>query len=188
MYLNRKSCHPTHVIQNLPKGQFIRVRRICSEISDFDDYSKTMKKHFVSRGYDEKVLSKTIQNVRKMERADLLKDKVQKEKDESKIPVCTWHPLLRKTSSTMHQNHSILSTDIQLKKIFKKRKTMVAFRRRKNLGFFCRNDTREDETTETATCKGCKLCRILSPSEVKTIHKNGAQVRKKKKVSENLCG
>ena len=81
----------------------------------------------------------------------------------------------------MHQNHSILSTDIQLKKIFEKRKTMVAFRRRKNLGFFCRNDTREDETTETATCKGCKLCRILSPSEVKTIRKNGGQVRKKEK-------
>ena len=177
LYLNRKSCHPTHVIQNLPKGQFIRVRRICSQISDFDDYSKTMKKHFVSRGYDEKVLSKTIQNVRKMERADLLKDKVQKEKDESKILVCTWHPSLRKASSTLHQNHSILSTDFQLKKIFEE-KQMVAFRRRKNIGnFLCRNDVRENETTGAAACKGCKLCRILSPDEVITNKNNGAQVK-----------
>ena len=70
LYLNRRSCHPNHVIQNLPKGQFIRVRRICSDISEFDNYCKTMKKHFISRGYDEKVLSKSIQNVRKMERMD----------------------------------------------------------------------------------------------------------------------
>ena len=31
LYLNAKSCHPQYVIKNIPKGQFIRVRRICSE-------------------------------------------------------------------------------------------------------------------------------------------------------------
>ncbi len=31
LYLNTTSSHPKHVIKNIPKGQFIRIRRICSE-------------------------------------------------------------------------------------------------------------------------------------------------------------
>ena len=29
-YPNTSSCHPSHVLKNKPKGQFIRLRRICS--------------------------------------------------------------------------------------------------------------------------------------------------------------
>ena len=28
-YPNISSCHPSHVLKNIPKGQFIRLRRIC---------------------------------------------------------------------------------------------------------------------------------------------------------------
>ena len=34
-YLNTTSCHPSHVLKNIPKGQFIRLRRICSRKSDY---------------------------------------------------------------------------------------------------------------------------------------------------------
>ena len=27
MYLDSSSCHPPHIIKNIPKGQFIRIRR-----------------------------------------------------------------------------------------------------------------------------------------------------------------
>ena len=29
-YLNASSCHPSYVLKNIPKGQFIRLRLICS--------------------------------------------------------------------------------------------------------------------------------------------------------------
>ena len=32
-YLNNSSCHPAHVLKNIPKGQFIRFQRICSQKS-----------------------------------------------------------------------------------------------------------------------------------------------------------
>ena len=51
LYLNAKSSHPTHVIKNMPKGQFIRIRRICSEIADYDLHAEKLKSHFISRGY-----------------------------------------------------------------------------------------------------------------------------------------
>ena len=34
-YLNTLSCHPSHVLKNIPKGQFIRLRRMCSRKSDY---------------------------------------------------------------------------------------------------------------------------------------------------------
>ena len=35
LYLNAYSCHPAKTIKNIPKGQFIRIRRICSNYNDF---------------------------------------------------------------------------------------------------------------------------------------------------------
>ena len=92
LYLNKKSCHPTHLNEYLPKGQCIPIRRICSDIADHDTNANTMKKQFQLRGYDEKRLSKPIETVRKMEREDLLQDKVKEIKDDGQIMVLTWHP------------------------------------------------------------------------------------------------
>ena len=50
LYLNSSSCHPRHTIKNLPKGQFIRYRRICSTVPEFLRQSKLLKAFFVKRG------------------------------------------------------------------------------------------------------------------------------------------
>ena len=42
--LNTSSCHPSHVLKNIPKGQFIRLRRICSRKSDYLLNSETLCK------------------------------------------------------------------------------------------------------------------------------------------------
>ena len=180
LYLNKNSCHPNHVIENLPKGQFIRVRRICSEVEDFDSYAKIMKKHFQLRGYDEKKLSKTIDSVRKMKREELLEDKVKEVKDDSRILVLTWHPSLRRASSILTQNHAILSNDIKLNSVYKD-KSIVAFRRRKNLkDSLCRNDIADREEPKFTACKGCQLCKQLVQKETIVNKNNGACIKVKK--------
>ena len=35
LYLNAYSCHPKHTVYNIPKGQFIRIRRICSNADNY---------------------------------------------------------------------------------------------------------------------------------------------------------
>ena len=177
LYLNRKSCHPTHVIENLPKGQFIRIRRICSDITDFESNANTMKKQFQLRGYDEKHLSKTVDAVRKMKREDLLADKEKEVKEENRILVLTWHPSLRKASSVLGQNHSILANDIRLNDIYKE-KSIVAFRRRKNIrNFLCRNDVKERKDQEPSKSCGCQLCKLMSPKDTVVNQNNGAQIK-----------
>ena len=180
LYLHKKSCHPHHVIKNIPKGQFIRVRRICSNIEDFNVHAETMKKNFVARGYDPRNLDQVIKIVRKMNRKDLLQDKLRPTKEGNSVLVCTWHPKLRNMSSILKENYNILNADIKLNKIFKERST-VAFRKNRTLGNqLCRNDIKkkkEDQMDEK--CTGCKLCRIIGKRDTLINPQNGAKVEVK---------
>ena len=128
LYLNAKSCHPAHVIKNIPKGQLIRIRRICSEDADYDLHANQMKKFFMSRGYAEKHLQqRSIKMVRKMERADLLNSnkKEESKQDPNSILVCTWHPKLRKLPSILNQNYHIIENDAKLSNIFQYKNTVA---------------------------------------------------------------
>ena len=146
LYLNAKSSHPRHVIKNLPKGQFIRIRRICSEDSEFDRHARQTKKYFVQRGFTEKHLQETIESVKRISREKLLEDQGKKaEKDPHAIFVCTWHPKLRELPSILNKNYEILKNDPRLRDVFSEKPT-VAFRRKKNLrNILCRNDVRMKE-------------------------------------------
>ena len=72
LFLNAKSCHPNHVIRNTPKGQLIRVRKICADINGYDLNSNKMIRYFISRGYKQVHLENIQLSVRNMSRKDLL--------------------------------------------------------------------------------------------------------------------
>ena len=52
IYLNPKSCHPEHMIRNIPKSQFLRLRKICSDTSDYIKKSNEYLNFFIKQGYD----------------------------------------------------------------------------------------------------------------------------------------
>ena len=54
LYLNTKSNHPKHIKTNIPKGQFIRVRRICSKHTYFLRNCAILSTFFEKRGYNSK--------------------------------------------------------------------------------------------------------------------------------------
>ena len=162
LYLNAKSCHPPHVIRNIPKGQFIRVRRICSQLEDFVKNGKRLCKHFVDRGYNENFIEKVFQTVKNMDRSTLLNEENNPPNDPQSILVTTWHPHLNKLPSILHKNYNILSQDSQLSKIFTS-KPMVAFKRRKTLGnYLVRNDVTKKKTAESTNSNcSCKTCLLI---------------------------
>ena len=136
-----------------------------------------MKKNFISRGYEEKHLCRTIEEVRKMIRKELLSDKSElSSKDAHTVLVCTWHPSLKQLPLILQQNYNILSADIKLSKIFNERST-VAFRRKKNLSnHLCRNDIRKKQIKKVEKCKGCQLCKILNSNKTVVNKNNGTKV------------
>ena len=52
-YLFYSSSHPSHVKNSIPYSQFLRLRRLCSEDSDFSLKSEEMCRFFDKRGYPE---------------------------------------------------------------------------------------------------------------------------------------
>ena len=69
-YLNTSPCHPSHVLKNIPKEQFTRLRGICSRKSDYLLNSEILCKQFIEHGFHEKQLKKTIKQVAKMVRKE----------------------------------------------------------------------------------------------------------------------
>ena len=72
LYLNKSSFHPPNVIKNIPKGQFIRLRRICSNVNEYFKNSKIISQYFINHGYDEKELQKIVTSISERDRSDLL--------------------------------------------------------------------------------------------------------------------
>ncbi|XP_066926567.1 uncharacterized protein [Clytia hemisphaerica] len=131
LYLNAKSCHPNHVIRNIPKGQFIRIRRICTNVADYINHGKQLLQYFLKRGYRHDVVENAYKDVLKSSRESLFRSKEKDKQDQQSIFVCTWHPALRHLSSLLRQNFNIVKNDITLSTVFPSTPT-VAFRRRKN--------------------------------------------------------
>ena len=50
-YLHYESSHPKKCKDAIPYSQFLRLRRICSDVADFDKRSQEMKGFFHQRGY-----------------------------------------------------------------------------------------------------------------------------------------
>ena len=186
LYLNAKSCHPNHVIRNIPKGQLVRVRRICSDINDYDLNSNRMIRYFISRGYKKVHLEKIQLSVRNMSRKDLLLNSENNDKkDSNTVFICTWHPTLAKLPLLVERNYSILDNDQKLKKIFPE-KPRVVFRRRNNLkDILCKNDISNpnERSTEheepTKKCKGCQFCGILQHCDTLINPQNGCTIKTK---------
>ena len=111
-YLNTSSCHPSYVLKNIPKGQFIRLRRICPRNLL---NREILCKKFIERGFHEKELKKTIKQVAKMDRNELLRDQTQENKDPQTILVSTWHPKLSAIPSIVKNNFHLIANDSKLK-------------------------------------------------------------------------
>ena len=55
-YLHYKSYHPSKLKDNIPYGQFIRIKRIYAKNNDAEDSINGLKSNFTQRGYSEKIL------------------------------------------------------------------------------------------------------------------------------------
>ena len=169
MYLNTSSNHPKHVIKNIPKGQFIRIRRICSNLNDYKSNSNILSVFLQKRGYSREALTDVINNVAKIKRDELLLDKEKPKKDPQTIFVSEWHPSLSKLPSILKKHFHLLESDQELTRIFPTPPS-VAFRRPKSLrNHLIRSQlsspAKDEANTCTLKCGRCKICRSLSSSK-----------------------
>ena len=168
LYLNKASSHPRHVTNNIPKGQFIRIRRSCSEKADYFSNCSRLCSFFVKRGYDSRFLNKIVGEVSKLDRDSLLKDREKTAKDPQMIFVCEWHPLLASVPAILKKHYPVLQNDTKTSAIFPSH-PIVAYRRPKcikNIVVKNKPEKSEGEKPKTTKkCGNCKLCPQIRTTE-----------------------
>ena len=108
-YLHYRSAHPRHCIKGIPYGQFLRIRRICSDDADFFESCVTKGRHFVRRGYPPHFVANAFYKVSQQTRESLLSPKPKKDPQRGpKYSGHYVHPRLQKFNGRYHMSHENL--------------------------------------------------------------------------------
>ena len=132
-YLHSSSCHPRHCKNGIAYRQALRLRRICSNDSDFSKHANDLKHNLISRGHSNKRVTGAINKVRSLPRADVLEQKSKSQDPNSRVPlVVSFHPKLPSLRDITNNNHHILHVSDRLQRAVPE-KPILAYRRPPNL-------------------------------------------------------
>ena len=73
VHLNAKSSHPRSQIRGIAKGVALRLRRTCSEDSDFHEKSKIYAQYLINCGHNSVHVNRVFEEVGVMTRAEARK-------------------------------------------------------------------------------------------------------------------
>ena len=77
-YLHFRSSHPKHLKENLPYSQDLRLKRICSEETEYHKDCTKMTDNFIKRGYNKSLVTQQIEKANAKSRHDTLTYKTHK--------------------------------------------------------------------------------------------------------------
>ncbi len=113
--LHYRSFHPYHQRNNIPYGQFQRLRKICDCDSDYHIQSQNMSQRFLNRSYKKSAISAAQNRAAALDRQTLL----QPSEDASGVYFSTIYSLqASKIKQIINSNWDILRSDPFLKDIF----------------------------------------------------------------------
>ncbi|XP_069588555.1 uncharacterized protein [Ranitomeya imitator] len=71
-YLRADSAHPVNTIRGIPIGQFLRMRKICSDNESFERQCMDLSARFTERGYSKKMIQRGYNRAKRTPRNELL--------------------------------------------------------------------------------------------------------------------
>ena len=113
-HLHYKSAHPDHTKRSIVFSQALRVRRICSNKTDFERHLDDMESWFQARGYPKHLVQKEMSKVR------FNKENSNNKQSKSKRVtfVVTYHPLLKSLQSLINKHLNIFYLNENAKEVF----------------------------------------------------------------------
>ena len=191
-YILFNSAHPVSCKKGIPYGQFLRIRRICTNTKDFETHSSDMAKAFIERGYPPKLIHDSLEKARNLDRHTLLwpsKD-IEKSKTNSEIfLIQTFHPGNNPLQTIVSQNWDYLQTNPHLK-AFQDCKLTIANRRPPNLRNILTQasftDHANQKTGKKNVCKMGTKCRYC-PKIVKSGNITSKTTGRSYKTKTNVC-
>ena len=131
-YLQYGSSHPAHCKKSLPYSQAIRIRRICSNINDYDIQTDLLTNYLSRCGYPRPLLIKSIEKARRLDRETLLQYKVHESSPPKMNLITTFNPRSPINIDELKANWNILDTNSETKYLFNSIVSIV-YRRSQNL-------------------------------------------------------
>ena len=109
-YLLYSSSHPSHAKNSIPYSQFLRLRRLCSDDSDFSLKSEEMCNFFNKRGYPASVVEAGHHRAQQIDRQSALQTSQRDNND--RIPfTLTFHPHNHAVKSIILKTFKLLQND-----------------------------------------------------------------------------
>ena len=157
-YLLYSSSHPSDVKNSIRYSQFLRLRRLCSDDTDFSSKSEEMCQFFEKRGYSVSLVKAGHHRAQQFDRQSSLQTS-QKDKND-RIPfTLTFHPHNHAVKSIILNNFKLLQNDPETGRIFSQ-PPLISFKRDKNVGNFLVRSalkTNEQPALSNARARDAKL-------------------------------
>ena len=131
-YLSYTSCHPIHCKKGGPYGEFLRIRRNCHKIEDYDRHSLLRVQDYERRGYPTDLLTEARLKARDQDRNALLTPKGKRDKNPGRVPlIVTYNPGNPNFQKIIDKHWHLL--ELCSNSAAFKEKAMVTYKRPKNL-------------------------------------------------------
>ena len=130
-YLHSKSYHPTSTKKSIPYSQATRLRRICTEDSEFVRHAEKLKADLEKRGYNPDEITTGIERAANTERASLLTYKEKTNQQRTPL-ILTYNRKLPNLKKVLDETWSHLEINPTERQKFTK-KPIICYRRNKNL-------------------------------------------------------
>ena len=165
-YLLHSSSHPSHVKNSIPYSQFLRLRRLCIDDSDFSSKPQEMCQFFEKREYPASVIQTDHHRAQQTDRQSALQTS-QKEKND-RIPfTLTFLSHNKPVKAIILNNFKILQNDAETGAIFSQ-PPLISFKRDKNAGnFLVKSTFKTIEQPGTFKCarSRCKTCPFVQNAD-----------------------
>lgn len=178
--LHFQSFHPEHLRRGIPKGQFLRVRRNCTNDSDFKEEADDLTRRFQARGYPRKTISKAYITAKNTPRKDLLTPKPRKTNTEVRV-ITRFNNQWDELRGVYNKNWHILTVDPKIALYIADKPNLVA-RRAPNLrdklsrSHFSRQTQKKATHVGTYPCGRCNICEFML-SDKTFIHPETQEVQ-----------
>ena len=120
---------------SIPYSQFLRVRRICSKLTDYDINCQMLRAHFIRREYPPDLVDDAIRDARLLDRTKLLQEKTHKDNEEAEnrhFFITTFQPEFPEVKQLIKKNWKLLAVSNTTKKLHEG-KIVFGYRRCLNL-------------------------------------------------------
>ena len=131
-YLHNKSYHPNSLKKNIPYGQALRIKKICTDERDYEHSLDELQESFLKRGYNKQNIREQFTKVSNQDRSQLLTYKPKNKNKNQLLFITTYNKTLPRIQSAIEKQWNLLQINEELANVFQE-KPKIAYRRNKNL-------------------------------------------------------